>query len=48
MLDNLKSNYEEALSRNDVKAIVITGTYGDHSLPRQKQKIFMQTLEMVW
>jgi enoyl-CoA hydratase/3-hydroxyacyl-CoA dehydrogenase len=34
VLYNLKSNYEEALSRNDVKAIVITGISGDHSLPR--------------
>lgn len=34
VLYNLKSNYEEALSRNDVKAIVITGIYGDHSFPR--------------
>ena len=27
MLYSLKSNYEEALSRNDVKAIVVTGTF---------------------
>ncbi|VVA96753.1 unnamed protein product [Arabis nemorensis] len=31
VLDNLKSNYEEALSRNDVKAIVITGEKGKFS-----------------
>ncbi|ESQ49348.1 hypothetical protein EUTSA_v10020152mg [Eutrema salsugineum] len=31
VLDNLKSNYEEALSRNDVKAIVITGAKGKFS-----------------
>ncbi|KAF3533560.1 hypothetical protein DY000_02043735 [Brassica cretica] len=31
VLDNLKSNYEEALGRNDVKAIVITGAKGKFS-----------------
>jgi enoyl-CoA hydratase/3-hydroxyacyl-CoA dehydrogenase len=31
VLYNLKSNYEEALSRNDVKAIVITGAKGRFS-----------------
>uniref|UniRef100_A0A0D3CM80 Uncharacterized protein n=3 Tax=Brassica oleracea TaxID=3712 RepID=A0A0D3CM80_BRAOL len=31
VLENLKSNYEEALSRNDVKAIVITGAKGRFS-----------------
>ncbi|WZY96201.1 hypothetical protein YC2023_068530 [Brassica napus] len=31
LLENLKSNYEEALSRNDVKAIVITGAKGRFS-----------------
>ncbi|KFK38149.1 hypothetical protein AALP_AA3G075600 [Arabis alpina] len=31
VLGNLKSNYEEALSRNDVKAIVITGEKGKFS-----------------
>ncbi|CAA7017110.1 unnamed protein product [Microthlaspi erraticum] len=31
LLDNLKSNYDEALSRNDVKAIVVTGAKGRFS-----------------
>lgn len=48
VLGNLKSNYEEALSRNDVKAIVITGMSGDHSFLLLKNRTsFMQTLEMV-
>ena len=42
-LDNLKSNYKVALSRDDAKVIVNTGTFGYHSLPREITQSIMKT-----